>query len=382
MQDKRSAFVSVIVEKVPVEATVRSVIVEDDDRALDKATLVVDDPHGIARELFREGLSLKVRMGWEQENATCFEGVIISSKPVSNGGGSQVNVVAYDLGYRLMRCPPLPPRNYVGKLSDIVRQVFLHVRSGVEPGAITPDPDPEFTEANPLRPEPNEKPWQFLQRLAERHKCRAFVEYNDKASRFYFVPVRKLLQSKPQGTLKYCRGLGHLIEFSYERVAHSAAAVKSAAVEDPLTGETRAVTGPPPEPAPPPEPSAKTRAQLAGISPNRAREYDATLEVAARAPSNPAEQVPREEVAALPSDPALAEDTIQKDPTRVLGFVGRGETVGSVHLRAKGRVIVEGIAPWAAGDWYVRQVRHIYTRTSLNEKQHRGTYRTQFVATR
>jgi len=194
--------------------------------------------------------------------------------------------------------------------------------------------------------------------------------------------VRKLLQSKPQGTLKYCRGLGHLIEFSYERIANAAAAEKSAAVMDPLTGESRVFTSAPTEPTPPPEPSGKTRDRLAGISPNRAREYDAALEVAASAPSKPDEQVPREQVQGLPSDPAQAEASIQKDPTRVLGFIGKGETVGSVKLRAKGRVTLEGIAPWAAGDWYVRQVRHIYTRTTLGEKQHRGTYRTQFVVTR
>jgi len=381
MADKRNAFVSVLVEKVNVDATVQSVIVEDDDRALDKATLVVDDPHGTAREMFREGLTVKVKMGWETENATCFEGVIVSANPVSNGGASRVNVQAYDLGYKLMEGAPLPPRNYVGKLSDIVLQVFQHRPSGVKAQDISPDPDPEFTGNNPLRPEPNEKPWQFLQRLADLHKCRAFVEYNDDASRFYFVPVRKLLQAAPLGRLKYCRGLGELIEFSYERIANSAAAVKSAAVADPRTGEARAVAAPPPEPVPPPEPSAKTRDRLASIGPTRAREYDAALEVAARAPSNPSEQVPRQEVRGLPSDPALAEAHIQKDPTRVLGFIGRGETVGSILLRAKGRVTLEGIAPWAAGDWYVRQVRHIYSLTVLG-KEHRGTYRTQFVATR
>ncbi|MBZ4417432.1 hypothetical protein [Myxococcus sp. RHSTA-1-4] len=381
MADSRRPRVSVSVEKVPVEATVQSVTVEDDDRALDKATLVVDDPDGIAREMFREGLTLKVGMGWAREHTTLFEGEIVSSNPVSNGGVPRVSVTAYDLGYRLMQGPPLPPRNHVGRLSDIVLQVFQQGDSGVEVGTIAPDPDPEFTEENPLRPEPDERPWRFLQRLADRHGCRAFVEYNEGASAFYFVPVRKLLQAEPQGTLKYCRGMSQLIEFSYERIARAAAPVRSATVEDPLSGEAHSVAGPPPEPAPLPTPSATTRTQLASRGPTRVQQYDAALEVTARAPGNPSEQVPRQEVRGLPSDRALAETAIQQDPTRVLGFLGRGEAVGTVKLRAKGRVTIEGIASWAAGDWYVRQVRHVYTRSALGEDA-RGTYRTHFVVTR
>lgn len=381
MAESRAAYAAVTVEKMAVEGTVQSVIVEDDDRALDKVTLVLDDPHDSAREVFREGLRVQVDLGWGKEHAILFEGEIVSTKPVAQGAGvSRVNVQAYDLGYRLMKGPDTPPLGGMGKLSDIVRAVFTRAASGVEVGEIAPDPNPEFTEENPLR-QGNDKDWQFLQKLAARYNCRAFVEYNAGASKFYFLPVRRLLQAKPQGTLKYCRGLSQLIEFSYERIASAAAAQRSATVEDPLSGEVKSLAAPEPPAAEPPAPSDKTRARLESIGPTRAREYESAMEVTASAPGKPSAQVRRGALTGLPSDPALAEALIQQDPTRVLGFLGRGEMVGNVLLRAKGRVTIEGIAPWAAGDWYVRQVRHVYTRAVQGQKD-LSTYRTHFIVTR
>jgi hypothetical protein len=91
-----------------------------------------------------------------------------------------------------------------------------------------------------------------------------------------------------------------------------------------------------------------------------------------------------EDVAGAPSDPDLADWTIKQDPTRALGLVGRGIAVGSVNLRAKCKLSIEGIAPWAAGDWYVRRVNHRVTRGSgLDEhRQPKGTFHTRFVVTR
>ena len=86
MADSRSAFAAVSVEKVSVEGTVQSVVVEDDDRAIDKVSLVMDDPHDDKREVFREGLRVQVDLGWGKDHAVLFEGVIVSTKPVSQGG--------------------------------------------------------------------------------------------------------------------------------------------------------------------------------------------------------------------------------------------------------------------------------------------------------
>ena len=57
----------------------------------------------------------------------------------------------------------------------------------------------------------------------------------------------------------------------------------------------------------------------------------------------------------------------------MLGLHGDGLAVGTVKLRAKGKIGIEGIANWAEGDWYVRQVNHI----AMSQN-----YWTRFVVTR
>ena len=70
----------------------------------------------------------------------------------------------------------------------------------------------------------------------------------------------------------------------------------------------------------------------------------------------------------------------------MLGFYGAGVARGTIMLRAKGKVTIKGISPWAEGNWYVHKVNHIYTRIAVTDKalkkQDRSTYQTKFSATR
>jgi hypothetical protein len=97
------------------------------------------------------------------------------------------------------------------------------------------------------------------------------------------------------------------------------------------------------------------------------------LQQAATATRTPDQQRPIAIMAGLPSDPTLPDRIALTDPTRALGLHGHGLAVGSVMLRAKGMVTLTGIANWAEGDWYVRQVNHLMT-----DK----TYLSRFVITR
>jgi hypothetical protein len=60
------------------------------------------------------------------------------------------------------------------------------------------------------------------------------------------------------------------------------------------------------------------------------------------------------------SDPVRAAQAVLPDQTRILGLLGKGRAVGSINLRAKGKVTVNGLAPWASGDWYVHKVVHMW----------------------
>jgi hypothetical protein len=60
---------------------------------------------------------------------------------------------------------------------------------------------------------------------------------------------------------------------------------------------------------------------------------------------------------------------------------GHGVATGTVKLRAKSLVTIQGVAPWAEGDWYVTKVNHVYTRERINNRT-RSSYYTKFTATR
>jgi hypothetical protein len=226
--------------------------------------------------------------------------------------------------------------------------------------------------------------WAFIQELAVRYRARAFVEINGDKSQFYFVSEKFLLDGDPVGQLTFVHGSGPLIDFTYQRVASAAAPVQSASLTDPLTGMPlqKKAAPPPPETPLAADPDEKSRLDLLGAGAGSL--YSDVIDVVSKASGKVEEARAAEFVAGLPSDPDLADMAVLQDPTRALGFIGHGTVVGNVNLRAKGKITIEGIAPWAKGDWYVRRVNHQVTQGGGVDQQGRafGTYRTRFVVTR
>src|SRR5206468_10034017 len=111
--------------------------------------------------------------------------------------------------------------------------------------------------------------------------------------------------------------------------------------------------------------------------------YAAAGAVAATATERPADHRPRTVVAGTPSDPDLPQRVTIQDPTQILGLRGQGLAVGTIKLRAKGKVSIHGIAVWDEGDWYVRQATHVYRREPVRrpngQTENVSTYHTRFV---
>lgn len=378
-------YISVQWQGGEIGGVVQSVNVEDHDRLIDRARIVVDDPREIAGHIVEEGQTIKVEMGWSDDHAVIFEGEVVRAAPETTGGRRRVTITALDFGVRLRRHarPPNDPP-YRGKLSEIVQRIASGGSYGftVSADTIKPDPDPEYTEDNELPRRSGLNDWDFLQQLALEHDCRAFVEYNEGQSRFYFVTTRSLLEAEPMGALHQCPGYTELLDFRYQRIASGAAPAYSTASVDPSTGEAVSASAPPPAPGEPPASSGDVRARLSEVSEADALAYDAGIDAAGRATSRPGDQVPQTFLPGLPSDPALAERLLRRDPTRLLGLLGEGTARGTIRFRAKGRLTLEGMAAWAEGDWYVARVNHLFTRTSSASQALQGTYRTRFVATR
>ena len=348
-------FLSVKFDGQALDPLVRAVTVEDNDRLVDEATLTFEDPDGKGADLFAADKTLTVELGWDEEHAILFEGLVVDRHPVAGADAKRsVTVVARDLSHRMSQ-KTVTGEFKPGTLEAVVREVATRNNWTGDLATITCDPNPQLTENNDLK-QVNETDYHYLQRLAERYGARAFVEYNDGKSRFYFVSNRSLLEAKPLGRIEYCRGLNKLIEFKYSSVAARSAKQYVATAVDPVSGEVKTAQGDPAS-APPAAPTA------------------AAPPAASQTPAP-----------GQPSDPDLAGRVVITDPTRVLGLRGEGRAVGTVLLRAKGKVTILGLAQWAEGDWYVSKAVHTWsdTRTpeDLKTKRRRASYETKFTATR
>jgi phage protein D len=352
------AFLEVTVEGVNFAAQAVYVEVEDNDRLIDRAVVVLDDAHGAISDLPREGQSVKVDLGWMTEHAVMFEGEIVRViTEAFSEEARRVTLVAMDASYQLMQGLP-KTRDHTGTLSSIAKTIVGEYSIPV--GQVELEPDPEFTEEMPLR-QVNKKDWAFLQDAASKYGARIFVEVNEGASKFYMVSESKLLQGDPMGELSYTGGLSELVEFRYQRVAASAAPVREAVTIDPDTGEVVTAAAPPP-PTPEPAPAADdTRGTILDeAGGGLGDDYKTAFEQVGKANRKPEQQRPQTIVRGLPSDIKLPDLLTKVDPTRAMGLHGEGLAVGTVQLRAKGKVSITGIVNWAEGDWYVRQVQHLY----------------------
>jgi hypothetical protein len=351
MTESQQPYKRVHLQGIDISANVRSAEVEDNDRLIDRAVVVLNDPNGTGSEAPREGNTLLVDLGWGENHAVLFEGEITQIANAAAGcDPKQLTITALDLSYRIRR-RPFRATHHIGSLSSILRTIVTREpNTGIAVGQIEPAPDPEFTEAAPLR-QTTQNDWDFILLLARRYACRAFVEYNGGASKFYFIPIARLVEGEAMGTLTATGMAGRITRFSYERAASSAAPRSETATIDPITGDTVTVPAPPPAAEPAHTPS-ETVAEAGGSA------LDSALGVAAEATETPSSHRPEGFRPGSPSSSTRAETDAAQDPTLALGFTARGACVGTVMLRAKGAVDVAGISGWGTGRWYVRKVKH------------------------
>ncbi|MDX3452473.1 hypothetical protein PV396_11035 [Streptomyces sp. ME02-8801-2C] len=363
---------------VPVSSAVQSVDVEDNDRLTDQAVIVLDDSTGMLAHASFEGLLTRVTVGWQAEHATVFEGVIRSSRMLALPGGQGCELTAFDFSYFMSGRALAPDEWKPGeRLSTVIDRLVTRTGNRIRTAEILPVQDRVMDAHRPVG-QVGGTEWQFILGQAELQGCLAFVEFvsKDDVSKFYFLPIKSVAESKPVGTLTYCQGTGSLLEFSFERVSSGALALREAGAMDPATGqvvEQKAPAEPPKDPVPPP---ATVRNREATVAQKRA--IEALTELGAKAAATLVRPVEH-----LAGEAAVAATAVQvePDPTRRLGLNGRGVAIGNVQLRAKSMVTIKGVASWAEGDWYLTKVNHVYSRVREKDRV-RSSYHTKFTATR
>jgi phage protein D len=371
--------------------------VQDEDRGTDCATVVLDNPAQANTDAIREGNEVRIEMGWRSEHALLFVGRVHRTQTAAQAsGGSRITVTCLDVSVRMNGRPATPNRQHVGTLRDIL--TALATEAEIAMGEVRLDPMPSWSVEDPL-PQGTKTTWQMIQDLAEEYGARAFVEVNSQPGdtdaqreaggvpRLYFISMDAMLAQEPLGRLTYCAGFGSLQQFDITRVGGGAAPSAETTVVDPVSGEVRTESGPPPASDPPASLSPGQTSGLATTaSQPAARAAEAAVDLANRQPVQPNHVRPRARPAGTPSDPALARRLVRQDPTRVLGLFGQGLAMGTVFLRAKGCVEIDGLASSANGRWYLRRVNHIIeqaTQTNAGGRRlTRQTYRTRIEATR
>jgi hypothetical protein len=371
-----------------VEMTVEYVDIEDHDRLIDRAKIVIDDPKKQYRESPTPNAIVSIVLGWPDEKAFLFEGVLQKPNVEDRGNeGQKVTLTAFDRSYLVKKRPKTEAPEHKGKLSEVVKLVMersVAPEHGivVDIKNITPSPDPKVDFVQPGHVDD----WGLIQRLAIENGCRAFVEVESEKSTFFFKPEAELLKQDPMGVLHFCNGFNQVLDFNYKRVASAAMRTGASAIDDPKTGETVSAFSAPDQPTAEPKVDPDVRANIAKTSgEGAAKSLDSAVESSSKQALKPEQQISNEFITGLPSDPALMERLLKRDPTRLIGLFGEGTAVGTVKMRAKGRVTITGIASWAAGDWYVTRVNHIYTRAVQSKdgkSEDRSTYRTKFAVTR
>lgn len=362
--------------------------IEDIDRGSDKATLLVDNQAGANAVALQPGMQVRIDMGWETEYAFLFHGRIQSVRSTSDASHPQrLTVTCLDLSWDLNRDPPQEGRQHAGTLAQIVADLA----GDIPVGGVTLDPMPSWTETRRLN-QGARTAWQLLQYLAEEYRARAFVEVNgtpgdedspaEGTAQLYFMSETSLLSATPLGRLLKCPGYSNLIEFNVRHVGSGAAPTAAVTVADPQTGAAVAEAGTEPAADAPAAVDSQQAAELENtVGSARAADADAAAEIANSATVRPAQTRARTQLTGAPSDPDRARRRIEKDKTRLLGLFGNGLTTGSIFLRAKGSVLIEGIGTGQEGQWYLRKVNHIVERSTI-EGRTRSTYRTRFEATR
>ncbi|GAA4699549.1 hypothetical protein [Phytohabitans rumicis] len=362
-----------------VSPPVQSIEIEDHDQLTDKATIVLDDHTGALAGAGFEGLFVRLTLGWQAQPAAIFEGEITSARVLAQPEGQKIELTALDFTYRMSRQPYVPTEWAVGeRLSEVLKRIATRADYHIavkRPEDIQPTDDAPLTAQNARRPADGLNEWQFILREADRQGCRTFVEYDGKVSAFYFVPVDRLATAEPEGNLRYCRGIGELIEFDYERISSGATPTLATSTTDPATGASVELPATPPAPPPPLPPPDTDR----NVTPRQRSAIEALTELSAAATARL--KPPEGKVTGEAADAAGVAVRVRPDPLRRLGQRGRGVAVGNVQLRAKSRVLITGVAPWAEGEWYLAKVNHVYTRERVNNR-FRPSYFTKFTATR
>lgn len=378
MTDSTLGYLKMMWNGQDVAPFARVVEVEDDDRLTDRAQ--IDFEGFVAGATMADQESITIELGTQGEHGIIFEGLIHHVQDMAGTDGAhRTRVTALDLSAK-MNVTATPHTWNDSTLTDHIKRLVTPYAIPVK--TVEATPNPTLTPQHPITAT-TQTDLVFLQELGRRYGCRCFVEYNDGRSQFYFVSEATLMAAPSAGVLQWCGGgVGHLRAMTYRRGAGLAPPTITATATDPSTGQPATTT---PDPPPTPDAISVDATMASHADPG----YVGAVAAATTSTETHADHVRSATAAGTPSSPDRAIQATRRDTTSPLGFSGEGTATGAIMLRAKSLVTIQGIAPWAAGDWYVRRVVHVWRDTTAvvppatsQPPRRTSSYEARFAVTR
>ena len=322
--------------------------VEESDHEVDLASLTLQDSGLVQSEMaiLQPGSLVEIDLGYQDAHTLIFRGYITSIRSTMMAQGEpQLAIQAMDSLIRLGLNPKTRSwRNTT--VSQIVRDIAS--ASGFQPDDIDPAEDAALQD--PLRPysQIEETDLALLLRLGQDYDSRLYVEHRDNFDTLNFVSTRKLLEAKP---IEESLGFNsNMAEFSPSIDAFAAIPEQRLVTTDPRTGEVVTVTQNLVQPA-----DTEWEPDLARLARIGA---EVTGGISKSISSSPMfwQQPPRK-VGVAARDVSDRAGTFG-DWSRRLGQTAQGRARGSMWLRPRRRVRIEGCGGRWSGDWYLAQVQH------------------------
>jgi hypothetical protein len=344
-------FFHVTIEGEDVSDFLERLDVEESDAQADMATLTFGNRSLVLSDILQEGLTVEIDLGREDVHALIFRGILTEIRPDFPGQGlPRVEVQAMDSLIQL----GLRPRTRswwnitVGQMVRDIAQA-----NGLEVGTIEPVEDALIDNLRPYT-QIEETDLAFLFRLAQDYDSKLYVEHGESGDTLNFISTRKLIGAEPiEESLVFNANLEN---FSTAFNSLATNPIKRLVTTDPLTGDRVEIQ----------ETLAQTQDAVWIPDAERLARVGEGADRLARLVAKAAPkreqlsqfwQVPPRAVGAA-SRPASQRGGTFGDWARRIGETATGRAVGSVWLRPRRRVVVEGYGGRWSGNWYLAEVKH------------------------
>lgn len=360
-------FIEVKIEGIDVTTLLSKLVISEFDDRASKAEISFLDSDLILSDIFHEGLSLDVDIGYQDSHGVVFRGLITSLRALfSVRGQARVDVTGLN-NLIQMSFEAKTKRWWNTTLSQVVRELALAQR--FVPGSVAPGVDPLFSDTEPLQ-QVEETDLSFLYRLANAYGCKTRLVHSSGPDQLNFESVASLLAQKP---LPQPMRFNHnLLDFYVGVDAYETSVSSEVVTTDPLSGETVELLN---------EHINASQAQWTPDPERVARLGQGAAFVTALVAASAAKRATISDFwrksaryigAASRSN---SQSGMFGNPTAPLGQIGKGRATGNFQVRPQKRVLLEEVGGRWSGEWYVKSCRH-----SLDIR--RNSYLTEFECTR